>query len=222
MERSVQYSDNDYIVQQVLSKFSFALLFMTVGMVIGALLVPPAIASMMPFLCMFVLLGAFMVRRGQRSESGMVTYSMSFVYGFAALMGVGIYPSVLYYTQAIGANLVMTALGVTFVVFFGLSFYASHTKRNFLNLGSVLFGGLVALILVSLVGLFIHATALQITVTVGGLFIFSGYVLYDVQLMRSGLLTEEDVPMMVLNLFLDFVNLFLYILRMLGFLASND
>ena len=78
------------------------------------------------------------------------------------------------------------------------------------------------MILVSLVGLFIHATVLQITVTVGGLFIFSGYVLYDVQLMRSGLLTEEDVPMMVLNLFLDFINLFLYILRMLGFLASND
>lgn len=56
MERSVQYSDNDYIVQQVLSKFSFALLFMTVGMVLGALLVPPAIASMMPF---FVYVCAF-------------------------------------------------------------------------------------------------------------------------------------------------------------------
>ena len=39
MERSVQYSDNDYIVQQVLSKFSFALLFMTVGMVLGLSLI---------------------------------------------------------------------------------------------------------------------------------------------------------------------------------------
>ncbi len=222
MERSVQYSGNDYIVQQVLSKFSFALLFMTIGMIVGALFIPPQVASMMPLVCMFVLLGAFMVRRRQRSESGMVTYSMSFVYGFAALMGVGIYPSVLYYTQAIGANLVLTALGVTFVLFFGLAFYASHTKRNFLTLGSVLFWSLLGLILVSIVGIFIQATVLQIAITTGGLLIFSGYVLYDVQLMRSGLLTEEDVPMMVLNLFLDFINLFLYILQMMGILASDD
>lgn len=222
MEHSVQYSDNNFIIQQVLSKFSFALLFMTVGMVLGSLFVPVGVASMMPIICLLALFGAFMVRGRQRKAEGKMTLSMGFVYGFAALMGVGLYPSVMYYTQAIGANLVMTALGVTFVVFFGLAFYASHTKRNFLALGSVLFWGLLALLLVSIVGIFIHATALQIAITVGGLFIFSGYVLYDVQLMRSGLLTEEDIPMMVLDLFLDFINLFLYILRMLGIFAGDE
>ena len=116
----------------------------------------------------------------------------------------------------------MTALGVTFILFFGLAFYASHTERNFLNLGSMLFGGLLALILVSIVGIFIQATALEIAITAGGLFIFSGYVLYDIQLMRSGFVTEADVPMLVLNLFLDFINLLLYVLRLIGIVASDD
>lgn len=221
MERTIQYSDNNLIIQQVLSKFSFSLLFMTIGMIVGALLVPPGVAALMPIVCLFALLGAFIVRRNKR-EDGKFILSMGFVYGFAALMGVGLYPTMLYYTQTIGANLVMTALGVTFILFFGLAFYASHTERNFLNLGSMLFGGLLALILVSIVGIFIQATALEIAITTGGLFIFSGYVLYDIQLMRSGFVTEADVPMLVLNLFLDFINLLLYVLRLIGIVASDD
>ena len=221
MERTIQYSDNNLIIQQVLSKFSFSLLFMTIGMIVGALLVPPGVAALMPIVCLFALLGAFIVRRNKR-EDGQFILSMGFVYGFSALMGVGLYPTMLYYTQTIGANLVMTALGVTFILFFGLAFYASHTERNFLNLGSMLFGGLLALILVSIVGIFIQATALEIAITTGGLFIFSGYVLYDIQLMRSGFVTEADVPMLVLNLFLDFINLLLYVLRLIGIVASDD
>lgn len=221
MERTIQYSDNNLIIQQVLSKFSFSLLFMTIGMIVGALLVPPGVAALMPLVCLFALFGAFIVRRNKR-EDGQFTLSMGFVYGFAALMGVGLYPTMLYYTQTIGANLVMTALGVTFILFFGLAFYASHTERNFLNLGSMLFGGLLALILVSIVGIFIQTTALEIAITTGGLFIFSGYVLYDIQLMRSGFVTEADVPMLVLNLFLDFINLLLYVLRLIGIVASDD
>lgn len=51
MERTIQYSDNNLIIQQVLSKFSFSLLFMTIGMIVGALLVPPGVAALMPIVC---------------------------------------------------------------------------------------------------------------------------------------------------------------------------
>lgn len=50
----------------------------------------------------------------------------------------------------------------------------------------------------------------------------SGYVLYDIQVMKSGYLTEDDVPRMVLNLFLDWINLFLYILRLIGLFAADN
>lgn len=221
---------NDYVIdigggkdisQMVMSKFSLSLLVMTVGMVLGALFIPPAIAAMMPFVCLVMLLVAFFVRWRQRSEEGGSFISMKFVYVFAAMEGIGLYPVILAYTQAIGAKLVLGAVAATFVLFFGLATYAKRTERNFLNLGSILFFGLLALILASIVGLFVQATILQTAICAGGILIFSGYVLYDIQVMKSGLMTEADVPIMVLNLFLDWINLLLYILRLIGLVSDN-
>lgn len=221
---------NDYVIdigsgkdlsQLVMSKFSLSLLVMTVGMVLGALFIPPAIATMMPIVCFVMLLVAFLVRWRQRSEEGGSFISMKFVYVFAAMEGIGLYPVILAYTQAIGAKLVLGAVAATFVLFFGLATYAKRTERNFLNLGSILFFGLLALILASIVGLFVQATILQTAICAGGILIFSGYVLYDIQVMKSGLMTEEDVPIMVLNLFLDWINLLVYILRLIGLVSDN-
>ncbi len=208
---------------QVLSKFSIALLVMTIGMVVGAMFIPPAIAAMMPIVCLVMLIVAFVARAFQRRKDGTAAgLSMGFVYFFAALEGVGLYPTLMYYTQSIGANLVIAAFGISFVLFFGLATYAKHTERDFIQFGSILFMGLIALLLVSIVGIFIQATALQIAICAGGIFIFSGYVLYDIHVMRSGMMTEADVPMMVLNLFLDFINIFLYVLRLLAMFASDN
>lgn len=208
---------------QVLSKFSIALLLMTVGMVVGAMFIPPAVAAMMPIVCLVMLVVAVIARSMQRKKTGAAAgLSMGFVYAFAALEGVGLYPTLMYYAQSLGANLVMAAFAITFVLFFGLATYAKHTKRDFIQFGSLLFMGVIALLLVSIAGIFIQATALQVATTAGGIFIFSGYVLYDIQVMRSEYMTEAEVPMMVLSLFLDFINLFLYVLRALALFSSND
>lgn len=221
---------NDYVIdigsgkdlsQLVMSKFSLSLLVMTVGMVLGALFIPPAIATMMPIVCFVMLLVAFFVRWRQRSEEGGSFISMKFVYVFAAMEGIGLYPVILAYSQAIGAKLVLGALAATFVLFFGLATYAKRTERNFLNLGSILFFSLIALVFASVVGWFVQATILQTAICAGGILIFSGYVLYDIQVMKSGLMTEEDVPIMVLNLFLDWINLLVYILRLIGLVSDN-
>ena len=177
------------IVQQVMSKFSISLLVMTLGMIVGAMFVPPTVALMMPFVCVIMLLVAMFVRWRQRSSEGGSLISMNFVYVFAALEGVGLYPIIMAYTQVIGAKLVLGAVAITFVLFFGLATYAKRTERNFLNLGSVLFGSLIILLLASIVGFFVQATLLQTAICAGGIFVFSGYVLYDIQVMRSGLLT---------------------------------
>ncbi|MDO4281491.1 MAG: Bax inhibitor-1/YccA family protein [Peptococcaceae bacterium] len=221
---ALQYGEGDSsLMSKVLFKFSISLLLMTVGMVVGALFIPPALASMMPILCLGMLLIAFFARwmQSRRTGEAAAGLSMGFVYVFAALEGVGLYPIVMYYTQTIGANLVLGAGAVTFVLFFGLAIYARKTSRNFLAIGPMLFFGLIALILASIVGLFVQATMLQIAICAGGVFIFSGYVLYDIQTMRTGLMTEDDVPMLVLSLFLDFINLFIYILRLFGFAAAG-
>ena len=221
---------NDYVIdigggkditQQVMSKFSLSLLLMTVGMIVGAMFIPPAVAAVMPIVCFVILLIAFFARRRQRAAEGGALFSMKFVYVFAALEGVGLYPVILAYTQAIGAKLVLGAVAATFVLFFGLATYAKRTERNFLNLGSILFFGLIALILASIVGLFVQATILQTAICAGGILIFSGYVLYDIQVMKSGMMSEDDIPVMVLNLFLDWINLLLYLLHLIGLVSDN-
>lgn len=211
------------VIEHVLSKFSISLLFMVAGMVVGALVVPPQAAVWMPVLCLVMLIAAFFVRRRDNRQQGAApAVSMHFVYAFAALEGVGIYPIMLYYTRAIGASLVGAALVSTFVLFLGLSIYARHTSRNYLGMGSALFMGLIALLVLSVIGIFVGATALQLTIAAGGLVIFSGYVIYDIQVMRAGYFTEADVPWMVLSLFLDFINLLLSILRLFGIFGSDD
>lgn len=206
--------------QQVMSKFAISLLVMTIGMAVGAMVIPASVAIYMPWVCIAMLLVALFARWRQRDAEGPL-FTMKFVYAFAAIMGVGIYPIVMAYTQAIGARLVLGAVAISFVLFFGLATYAKRTHRSFLHLAPILFGGLIVLLLASIVGLFVQATILQTAICAGGIFIFSGYVLIDIQLMQSGYLTEDDVPMMVLNLFLDWVNLFLYILQLLGLVSDN-
>lgn len=221
-ERTIDIGQNT-IINMVLNKFSISLLMMVLGMVLGAFFIPPEMAVLMPILCLVMLLVAFFVRsRARKREGSAAGISMTFVYAFAALEGVGIYPIMMYYTQTIGANLVGAAIISTFVLFFGLSFYARHTNRSFLSLGTMLFMGLITLIILSVIGIFVHATALQLAIAAGGIVIFSGYVLYDIQVMRTGLVTEADVPWMVLSLFLDFINLLLSILRLFGILGSRD
>jgi FtsH-binding integral membrane protein len=214
----------DLVIEHVLSKFSVSLLMMVAGMVVGALFIPPQAAIWMPVLCLVMLIAAFFVRRRDNSTQAGATpaVSMTFVYAFAALEGVGLYPVMMYYTRTIGASLVGAALVSTFVLFLGLSIYARHTSRNYLGMGSVLFMGLIALLVLSIIGIFIGATALQLVIAAGGLIIFSGYVIYDIQVMRAGYFTEADVPWMVLSLFLDFINLLLSILRLFGIFGSDD
>lgn len=207
--------------QQVMSKFSLSLLAMMVGMIVGAMFIPPAVAVMMPFVCLIMLLVAVFVRARQRSAESGAIFSMKFVYAFAAIEGVGLYPIIMVYTQALGAQLVLGAVAISFVLFFGLAAYAKRTTRNFIGLAPMLFGGLLVLLLASIIGIFVHATILQTAICAGGVFIFSGYVLVDIQMMKSGYLTEDDVPMMVLNLFLDWINLFLYILQLIGLVSDN-
>lgn len=222
MEQTIQINQQS-IIQKVLAKFSYALLLMTLGMVIGALFIPPALAQFASIICLGMLVIAFITRWVKRRENGSAAIiSMGFVYVFAALEGVGLYPLILYYTQTIGAQLVLSAVGVTFILFFGLAFYAQRTTRDFLQFGTVLFFGLIGLVLMSIVGMFVQATMLQIAIATGGIFIFGGYVLYDIQLMRAGYISEAEIPLMVLNLFLDFINLLISILRIFGLFGSRD
>jgi len=112
--------------------------------------------------------------------------------------------------------IVLQALFITLAVFLGLTLFTFQSKYDFSGMGPFLFGGLIALIGTGLVGIFIpFGRTLDLIMAIGGCLIFSGYIVYDTYLINNRLSPDEFI-MGAISLYLDFINLFLNILRLLN------
>ncbi|MNR40560.1 Inner membrane protein YbhL [compost metagenome] len=112
--------------------------------------------------------------------------------------------------------MVTGAFLATAVIFGSLALYASRTERDFSFLGGFLFAGTIGLIIMGLASLFISfGSVTNLLISMLGILIFSGWVLYDVGQYRNGV-EPAGVPLAALNIYLDFINLFMYILRFLA------
>ncbi len=196
---------------KLLRMFTLTILVSFIGTLAG-MFVPPALFMPLVVVEFIMIISAFVIRRRKKA------IGYPFVFSFAFLSGITLYPTVAYYSTQGGFSLVNTAFLVTAAMFAGLTAYAYYSKRDFSFLGGFLVMGLITLIGFSVVGLFTggFGGSLGLAIAIGGTLIFSGYILYDISHYRQGL-EEEMIPTAVLNLYLDFINLFLYVLRLLGF-----
>jgi uncharacterized protein len=137
---------------------------------------------------------------------------------YAALNGVTLSLILLIYT---GASLA-TAFGVSAAMFGALAVYGTVTKRSLDGVGSFAFMGLIGLIIASLVNWFLKSDAMHFVLSVVGVVVFTGLTAYDAQKMRRmALAVDGDQAGSyavggALSLYLDFINLFLFMLRFLG------
>jgi len=139
---------------------------------------------------------------------------------YSALTGVTLSFVFLAYTAA---SLTSTFL-VTAGTFGAMSFYGYTTKRDLTAMGSFLFMGLIGIIIASLVNFFLQSPMIYWLVTYAGVLIFVGLTAYDTQKIKEMNIlgnegTEEDTKEAVrgaLTLYLDFINLFLMLLRVMG------
>jgi FtsH-binding integral membrane protein len=138
---------------------------------------------------------------------------------YAALMGISLATILFVYT---GASIAMTFF-VTAGMFGGMSLWGYTTGRDLTGFGSFLMMGLIGLILASVVGMFFHSSQLQFVISVLGVLIFTGLTAYDSQNIKNmyyvgddGELAGKKAIMGALRLYLDFVNLFLFLLRFMG------
>ncbi|WP_141430575.1 Bax inhibitor-1/YccA family protein [Bacillus sp. 03113] len=206
---------NQQYLPSVLRVFAFSLAIAFLGTMVGVF-VPPALFLPLVILEVVMLFGAFFLRRRK-------AISYSFLYAFTFISGITTYPIVSHYIATIGVNLVLTALATTVTVFTGLAVYASTTKRDLSFLGGMLMAALLALVAISIFNIFwpLNSTAMLVFSFIGVL-VFSGYVLFDFNRMKRHGVTAEEVPLMALNLYLNFINLFINILRIFGILSSKD
>lgn len=200
---------------KLLRMFTLSILISFLGSWVG-MYTPPALILPLVVVELVMLIAAFVIRRRGRS------IGYGFVYAFCFISGITIFPSIAYYASAGGSSLVSTAFLLAGIIFGGLTVYAYYSKTNFSFLGSYLTVGLLVLIGFSLIGLFTggFGGTLGLMIAAGGVLIFSGYILYDISQYRHGL-PDEAIPLAVLNLYLDFINLFLYLLRLLGILSRD-
>ena len=138
---------------------------------------------------------------------------------YAAVMGVSLSTILFLYT---GTSIALTFF-VTAATFGAMSLWGYTTSRDLTGFGSFLFMGLIGLILASLANLFFHSGQLQFVVSVLGVLIFTGLTAYDSQSIKNMYFAGDDSEttgkkaiMGALRLYLDFINLFLYLLRFMG------
>jgi len=142
--------------------------------------------------------------------------------GFTFVMGVLLGPILQYSAGfANGGQLVGIAAGSTALIFFVLASIATVSGRDFTNMGKFLLIGLVLLIVASLANLFFQVPALTLTISALAVFIFSGFILYDVsRVVRGG---ETNYVMATLSIYLNIYNLFVNLLQLLlAFAGERD
>lgn len=114
---------------------------------------------------------------------------------------------------------VMIAASLTAAAVIGLTIYAFYSKTDFTILGGILFVLLLVLLTASIISIFIHNRWLQLAISICGALLFSVYLVFDTQLIlgkHQYSLGIDEYIWAALNLYLDIINLFIYILQILG------
>jgi FtsH-binding integral membrane protein len=143
-------------------------------------------------------------------------------YVYAALMGLSLSSIFLVFT---GASIAQTFV-ITAIAFASLSIYGYTTKKDLSGMGTFLMMGLVGLIVAMVVNIFLASSALAFAISVIGVLIFAGLTAYDTQNIKNTYIQHaaagdqewlgKAAIMGALNLYLDFINLFMFLLQFMG------
>ncbi len=140
-------------------------------------------------------------------------------WAFAGLMGLSLASIFIAYT----GESVTRVFFITAGAFAGLSLFGYTTKKDLSGMGSFLIMGVIGLLIASVVNIFLESTAMQFAISVLGVLIFAGLTAYDTQRIKAiyhegdGMeVAEKKAVMGALTLYLDFINMFIFLLHLFG------
>ena len=138
------------------------------------------------------------------------------LHGFAALMGLSFATIFAIFTMGSIVNAFMGAA----ILFGVMSGYGYFTKQSLDSLGKFMFVGLIAIVIASIVNIFIGSTVMQMVISALAIIIFLGLTAYDTQKIREELMEDGDTSIAeirgALILYLDFINIFINLLQLFG------
>ena len=210
--RSYMLSVYNYMASGVLLTGIVALLFANSGLAEQVLQTP------LRWLIIFAPLAFVMVMSFGINRISTGTLQLLF-WAFAAVMGLSMSTVFIAYT---GVSIATTFFAVT-AAFLGLSLYGYTTKRDLSGFGTFLIMGVVGILVASLINLFLQSPAMQLAISAIGVLLFAGLTAYDTQKIKSMYYHVAGSDMMgkvvimgALNLYLDFVNMFTFLLQFMG------
>lgn len=144
----------------------------------------------------------------------------TYLWTYSVLMGLSLSTILIIYTGTSVARIFF----ITASVFGATSLYGYTTKKDLTSMGSFLMMGLIGLIIASVVNIFLKSSAMQFALSVLGTFIFIGLTAYDTQRIKrtyyqfsgNAEMLGKAAVMGALNLYLDFINLFIMLLQLFG------
>jgi FtsH-binding integral membrane protein len=138
---------------------------------------------------------------------------------YAALVGIGLAPILYVYTGASIAEVFF----ITAATFGAMSLWGYTTRSDLTGFGSFLFMGLIGIVIAALVNMFLHSAIMNFVISVIGVLVFTGLTAYDTQAIKESYVVGDDGTVAgrkaifgALRLYLDFLNLFLMLLQLMG------
>ena len=210
--RSYMLSVYNYMASGVLLTGIVALLFANSGMAAQVMATPLRWVIMLAPLA-FVMVMSFGVNRLSTGTLQLLFWA------FATAMGLSMSTIFLVYT---GTSIAQTFFAVS-AAFMGLSLYGYTTKKDLSGFGTFLIMGVVGLLVAMVINLFLQSPAMQMAISAIGVLIFAGLTAYDTQKIKSMYAHVAGTDMMgktvimgALSLYLDFINMFTFLLSFMG------
>lgn len=230
IEMNVNSKMNNYIanpMQTIFTSLAISLVFMGLGFAFGMFFVPPQIVYMANRILTIVVIGLVVLSIFSRRSVIPRSFSIAYVYGFTFIYGIILYPILLAYLSLLGAPVFFSVIAGAIVLFAILAFQAAKKEAGYyMSMGNVLFAGLIAIIVALLINFFLFSSLVSAIISAVSVVIFSGYVMYDISLMKYALnngmvRNKNDLSIFVLNLYLDLINIILNLLNIVGFLDNK-
>jgi len=215
-EQTQSKSSLAVFIKQTYQLFAASLLAATAGAYVGLGMA----ASIASFYFGFVIL-EFALLFGLYAAKKKAGLNLILLFGFTFVSGLTLAPLLTHILGlAGGAGIIANAFMLTTVAFGGLSMFAMNTKRDFSAMGKMLFITLIVVVVASLLNIFFHSPLMQLVIASVSSILFSAFILYDTQNIIKG---RYETPIEgAIALYLDFLNLFISLLQILGIFGRDE
>jgi len=186
--------------------FMLMWLITAAGMLVGTLL-PPSVLLPISFITLFLLIIVIFIRS--------IRVINTILYCVPFLIGITLFWTTQFYIEELGSELVFAVFIGTVVIFIALGLIGIMMK-DLSGFGSYLFAALIVVFVFSLISIFVPiSNGILLVLAAATVLVFALYTIYDFNQIKHNHVDDEDTVSMALNLYLDFVNIFLHVLEII-------